>query len=417
MRYINIVNSERGQALILYAAILAALVLFAGLAIDSGLLYVTKAKLSTAVDAACLTGMKNLLQGQSTATTLATDAFNANFGAHPPTPSITFPTDSAGDLQVKVTATATVNTLFMKIVPAFATVNVSDTAVATRGMLAMSLVLDNSQSMSSDGGASALPPAVTAFVDDFNNTADEVAMIHFSTLATLDYAIATHFQAPITTAVKALNFDSNQPEDSTTSPLGLAMAKVQEDSVIPKTGQNVIKVVVFFTDGLANAIQQSLLCGGKATTVEFGGIDSSGNSLYFFDSTGSYLGTYSGTGGSNPYCNGVTTFTSSIPPGNRKNINQPNVTADSIYDAEQSASAMRAEGIYIYSIGLGGGIDTTTKTFLQTVANDPGGPNFDSSQPAGLFFNVPNCPSTTCTASLNAAFQTIASKVLLRLTQ
>ena len=39
---------------------------------------------------------------------LATDVFNANYGANPPTPTVTFPTDSYGDQQVKVTATANV---------------------------------------------------------------------------------------------------------------------------------------------------------------------------------------------------------------------------------------------------------------------------------------------------------------------
>lgn len=412
----KIIRSEQGQILIMSAIFVPVLLLCTGLAIDAGLLYVTKAKLSTAVDAACLTGMKNLSLGQPTATQDATWVFDANFGANPPTPTITFPTDAYGDLQVKVTATAVVNTTFIRILPWFATVNVSDTAVSTRGKLVMSLVLDNSQSMSSDGGSSALPPAVIAFVKDFNDSTDEVGMTHFSTLATLDYSVQTPFQVAITNAVNAMNFDAGLPEDSTTSPLGLAMAKTQEDSVIPQPGQNVIKVVVFFTDGMANAVQQSLPCGGTATTMEFGGVDSSGNPLYFFDVTGRYLGTYNGNG-SNPYCSGVSTFTAAAYGGIQKPITQSNVTVESIYDGEQIASAMRAEGIFIYSIGLGNGISAATKTFLQTVANDPAGPNYNSSQPAGLFLDVPDCPSGTCTTELNIAFQTIASKVLLRLTQ
>jgi Flp pilus assembly protein TadG len=87
-------KEERGQILIILALVLPVLILFVGLAIDGGMAYITKAKLSKAVDAACLTGMKNLAQGQSTATSLATHIFNANYGANPPMPTITFPTDA-----------------------------------------------------------------------------------------------------------------------------------------------------------------------------------------------------------------------------------------------------------------------------------------------------------------------------------
>src|ERR1017187_10666123 len=111
MRKDNIIKSERGQIMLVFALVLTVLVLFTGMAIDAGILYVTKAKLSTSVDAACLTGMKTLSQGTPIATTLATEIFNANYGPNPPTPTITFPLDPYGDQQVKVVATVNVHTL------------------------------------------------------------------------------------------------------------------------------------------------------------------------------------------------------------------------------------------------------------------------------------------------------------------
>jgi len=60
---------------------------------------------------------------------------------------------------------------------------------------------------------------------------------------------------------------------------------------------------------------------------------------------------------------------------------------------------------------------------LATLANDPSGPSkytgavYNSSLPDGLFLVVPDCPSSTCTSELTTAFQTIAAKILLRLTQ
>ena len=172
MRHIKIAKSDQGQILIVWALSLPVLILFSALAIDAGRLYVTKVQLSTAVDAACLTGMKNLAQGQTTASNLATYIFKANFGANAPTPTITFPTDAYGDLQVKVTATVAVNTFVLRYIPTFKTYNVSDTAIATRGKLVMSLVLDRSGSMdnSHDKGGAALQSAVPTFVADFSNT-------------------------------------------------------------------------------------------------------------------------------------------------------------------------------------------------------------------------------------------------------
>ena len=61
-------KGEEGQILIVLAIGGLVLILFMGLAVDGGMAYITKAKLSKAVDAACLTGMKALPQGQPTAT-------------------------------------------------------------------------------------------------------------------------------------------------------------------------------------------------------------------------------------------------------------------------------------------------------------------------------------------------------------
>lgn len=156
-------TQERGQITVLLAISLTVLLLFMALAIDVGFAYVTKAKLSKAVDAACLTAMRNLAQGHTTAGNLAVESFNANYrasGLDATAPSITvgFTTDAYGQTLVNVSATATTRTFFMRILPQFQTFSVSDSAQATRGKLVMTLVLDRSGSMSSNGGSKALPP-------------------------------------------------------------------------------------------------------------------------------------------------------------------------------------------------------------------------------------------------------------------
>jgi len=456
MRNDSIVKGDRGQTIIIYALIVPILILFTGLAIDAGILYVTKAKLSTAVDSATLTGMKNLQSGQPLATTLATDMFYANYGANPPTPTITFPTDQYGDLQVKVTATSEVNTIFMRYLSQWRTVPVADTAVSTRGKLVMSIVLDRSGSMTSDGGQTALVAAVPLFVNHFDNATDQVALLSFSSNARIDIPIGYNFQTPISNAVSSMVFTGGtfgtgagtKPIQSATMGAPLSMADAQNLSIPINPGQNVIKVLVYFTDGLMNASQDTFYCGPSApnTLVNYGGYDS-GTDVAFLDPSCSPSA--SGTGCTNESghisqwddcSNGcpsgfkydaagdicknaaggnVTTFLSQ-QTGQQTAFSRANVTAETQYRAIQTASAMRTEAVptYIFTIGLGPDVSSTTQAFLGQLANDPAYPaTYIASQPQGEFFWIQDCPGATCTAELTTAFEAIATKVVLRLTQ
>lgn len=411
-------TQERGQITVLLAISLTVLLLFMALAIDVGFAYVTKAKLSKAVDAACLTAMRNLAQGHTTAGNLAVESFNANYrasGLDATAPSITvaFTTDAYGQTLVNVSATATTRTFFMRILPQFQTFSVSDSAQATRGKLVMTLVLDRSGSKSSNGGSKALPPAVTSFVNYFDDNDDDVAMVSFASNATLDVPIKHNFITPITNAAKALSFVGG-----TFGLGGLTAAKAQNESVSVQPGQNVVKVAVYFTDGYVNVIQDTFNCGpGHPTLYNYGGYDT-GTSVDFFDpSSGTDWGGLDAQGyprhSPSPDCTGVTKFTSAID-GTLKSFSRANVTADAQYRALQIANAMRTEGMVVYSIGLGSNVD---QSFLRQIANDPASPSYNSSQPQGLAVFASNCPSTQCSAELLQVFQTIAAKILLRLTQ
>jgi Flp pilus assembly protein TadG len=472
MRNANIVKSDRGQTIVIFALILPILILFAGLAIDVGLLYVTRAKLSTSVDAACLTGMKNLTLGQTTAGQLATNMFQANFGPNPPTPTVTFPLDASNNQQVRVTATANVHTLFMQYLSQWASVPVGATAVSTRGKLIMSLVLDRSGSMISDGGQAALQAAVPQFVANFSDTLDEVALMSFSSNARIDFPIGYTFKTPITNAVSGMHFDGGtfgtgagtQPLLDNAIGAPLSLAKFQNDSVPIQPGQNVVRVVVYFTDGLMNAVQDKIHCGGvgnpNLTLINYGGYDS-GSTVSFLDPTCSPANS-SGTSCTNEsghvsildtcasgcpsgfkydypagdICKNaggtvVTTFTPQ-QPGNCPDgsgpppcsFNRTNVTSEAQYRAIQTGIALRTDApvpTYVYTIGLSTGVTTGGKALLATLANDPDtttwGGTYITGQPAGKFFYIPTCPGTDCTTQLRTAFQTIAARILLRLTQ
>lgn len=410
---------ERGQVVVLFAVFMVVLLLSVALAVDVGYGYVTRARLSKAVDAACLTAMKNLSQGQTTAKALAIDSFNANYGtssldANPPTLSVNFSTGSTGNILVNVSAMATNNTVFMGILPDRKTLSVADSAQATRGKLIMSLVIDRSGSETSDGGSAALPPAATSFINYFDNANDEVAMVSFASNATVDVPIGYNFITPITSAINAINWGGG-----TFGPGGLTLAKAQNDSVPVLTGQNVVKVVVYFTDGHVNTIQDTFNCTSTlgATLYNYGGYDSGSNVDFFNPTDGTDWGHVDSNGNPphtpSPDCTGVTTFTSQID-GSQKSFTRSNVTADAQARALATANAMLSEGMYVYSIGLGTGVD---QTFLKEIANDPSSPTYNASLPQGEAFFASNCPSSSCNAEMQQLFQTIASRILLRLTQ
>lgn len=420
---------DQGQITVLLGISLTVLLLFMALAIDVGFAYVTKARLSKAVDAACLTAMRNLAQGHTTAGNLAVTSFHANYqqsnlDANTPSVTVGFTTDTYGQTLVNVSATATIRTFFMRILPAYQTFSVSDRAQATRGKLVMTVVLDRSSSMTTNGGSTALPPAVTTFVNYFDNASDEVAMVSYATTASIDYAINYNFITPITNKAKAMVFNGH-----TFGPGALTIAKAQNDSVTVQPGQNVVKVVVFFTDGHMNEIQDTFNCP-TAKVINYGGYDPPQNAVDFYDPTnGADWGGVSASGASKgalPYdstphwCKNssgayVTKFLSQST-GQQTTFSQAAVSAEAEYRALQAATAMRTEnpGMYVYAIGLGTGVD---QAFLQQIANDRVSPAYNSSQPEGMAVFAPHCPSSQCTAELQQVFQTIAAKILLRLTQ
>ncbi len=410
---------QRGQVIVLLAFALPMMLLSLGLAIDLGFAFVTKAKLSKAVDAACLTAMRNLSQGQTEATALALNSFSANYGStafdvNPPVVSVAFSTGANGQTLVTVNATATIKTYFMAILPEDQTLSVNDTAQATRGKLVMSVVLDRSGSMSSNGGSTALPPATISFINYFDNANDKVAMVSFASYASVDYNIATGFITPITSAVNAMSFGGG-----TFGLGGLVLGKAQNDSVPVVAGDNVIKVVVYFTDGYVNTIQDTFNCTSSLgpTLYNYGGHDT-GSSVDFYNPTnGTDWGSLDSNGypkhSPTPDCTGVTKFTSQST-GTQKSFSRLYVTADAQYRAIAVTNAMRSEGMYVYSIGLGSSVDTA---FLKQIANDPTSSSYDSSQPTGMAVFASSCPSSTCTQELQQVFQTIAAQILLRLTQ
>jgi Flp pilus assembly protein TadG len=399
-------SSEKGQIYLFFAVLLPILFVFVGLGIDYGFAYVTKTTLSKAVDSAALAGMRNLNLGQTQATRIATSAFNTNYtstpasNANPPALNISFTTNATANDVVSVTATATINTYFLGFLTGNRTLAVTSTAQATRPKLIMTLVLDRSGSMNLNGGAQALPPAVANFLTYFDNTTDEVAEVSFATLATVDFPINTNFTGPIDLAVDQLNFNG-----ATFSQAGMQDGQAQINSIPVVTGENVIRVAVFFTDGWANTVENTLSCSRSA--LEFGGCSPPEAAVGWC----SGISFMSPINGNTVTCDS-TTFPSQLTGTNvaltPTSVGQTNIANDAMYRTVQVALAMQNQGIVIYSIGLG---DKISESFLQQIANDPASSSYNANLPTGEAAFAPTA------ADLQSVFQTIAAEILLRLSQ
>src|SRR5208283_1914817 len=103
-----------------------------------------------------------------------------------------------------------------------------------------------------------------------------------------------NFKTPINRAIAAMGFiggtfgtgAGTQPILSPTIGAPLSLAQLQNDRVVIRPKQKVVKVVVYFTDGLMNTIQDNFYCKGVGgtglTLINYGGYDS-GLQVAFFD--------------------------------------------------------------------------------------------------------------------------------------
>jgi Flp pilus assembly protein TadG len=251
-------SSEKGVALLYLTVTLSTLVLFSGLAVDTGRAYIVKAQLTKAVDGAALAAARNLNSGNPRAE--AVRIFKANF---PPgylgTSEVTDPTTDPGffDLQtipasgvnvITVRASATLPTTFMRLA-SFDEVTVVSSGEARRRMVDLSLVLDVSSSIA--GGWPAVRDASRAFVSAFDAANDRIALVTYSNGARVwdQMAAGRGFNK----AQIIADIPNVLPGGSTNMVEGLYRGWDELRSVAPGQ-QSGLRVIVLFTDGASNSV-------------------------------------------------------------------------------------------------------------------------------------------------------------------
>jgi Flp pilus assembly protein TadG len=396
---------KHGQVLIMFVFLVVVLLAFVGLVIDIGFAYVTKSTMSKAVDAAALTAAQNVALGPAGCEQSARNIFAANYsqsGREPslPTVTVTNLTDRDTGLKtMKITASTVVNTYFIRVLPNWKNLTIAASAEATRARIIMSLVLDRSGSMrpiatGGNDGCVGLPPAVDNFLSLFDDTADNVGLITFASEARVNFPIGMPFKIGCSNAVPRDCY--SQYGGYTFWEGGLELASNQVTSLSASSYQNVARVVVFFTDGLANTFQYTVTnCPPpKIWNITSG---DTGNDVIVLDPT-SGAGLCRATNGvAIPCCPAFTQFDS--VSGDLTDITGPdagyNVRREGKLRALALAKAMRGAGLTIYAIGLGSDVDVS---FLQQITNDPE--------------KVLISPTA---AQLKDTFQRLAKSILLRL--
>ena len=249
----SLVKNEKGMVLVYMAGVITVLLLFSGLAVDTGRAYVVKAQLSKAIDGAALGAARNMNSGDPTAE--ATRIFNVNFPAGymgstlTSGPTVALQTDAAtGRNIVTVSASASVPTTFMRV-GNFTQVMVNSSAEATRRMVDLSLVIDVSGSIGSKWPA--VRDAAKSFISSFDAANDRVALTTFSNGATVIDQMPSSRGFNKTQVVS--DVPTNLPGGSTLMVEGLYRGWDELRSV-PSGQQSGLRVLVLFTDGASNGV-------------------------------------------------------------------------------------------------------------------------------------------------------------------
>jgi Flp pilus assembly protein TadG len=263
--------TQKGFALVYMAVVLTALLLFTGLAVDSGRSYVVQGQLTKAVDGAALAAARSLNSGDPKGE--ATRIFKANFptgylGTLPSPDPVADPNffssavDTATGVNVvTVNATATLPTALMRLAN-LNQVTVGATGQATRRMVDLSLVLDVSSSIGSKWPA--VRDAARMFIDSFDAVHDRVSLLTFSNGATvLD-------PMPATRGFDKTKLEADVPNvlpgGSTLMVEGLYRGWDQLRTV-PAGTQSGLRIIVLFTDGASNGVPGAYDASGVAKSL------------------------------------------------------------------------------------------------------------------------------------------------------
>jgi Flp pilus assembly protein TadG len=233
-------RDRRAQTVVFFILALTGIILLCGLAIDSGLLYLAKARISRAVDGAALAAVGNFHQSDvpatnradvariirnfaaanytdlatvsATATEVAVNSTTYSYNFFDPTApaqdangayrrfiQVILTIGAGGDItSASCNARCPVHTYFIGIFNHITDLKVSSSAEATRSPRLIMVVVDRSGSMlvppaTGYPGAVGLAPAIVTFLNFFDTSADYIGLVSFGSNARLEIPLTTNF--------------------------------------------------------------------------------------------------------------------------------------------------------------------------------------------------------------------------------
>jgi Flp pilus assembly protein TadG len=411
-------SEQDGQAVVLAAFLLFALLAVLGLAVDLGRFVVVKAQLSKAVDAAALSGARVLPTGRPNAQAAAYEYGEMNFdsgfmGTTSHGFAVSFSPDPT-EATVHVNGTTDMPTTFLRLV-GIREVIVRAEAEAERRPLSIAMVLDNTQSLREDfNGVDAigyLKNAAQSFVGFFDDDMDKMSLVLFSTGTELRFPLGHDFSGKMKGQVQSM-----QALSFTNLSDGFIAGRQQLEND-PDAAS--FRALVFFTDGRPTALRGVYPVDGVSYDAVITGKQDPApgepvyDELYAYDKLDHKF--------TPPVSYKASTFPNGMPR------TTANLQALASFNFLQAATAARREGITVFAIGLGN--PRVTENYkkpdgrlLMEIANvregvDPvtgepiANPSYDPNQPEGGFYFAPDADQ------LDAVFEQVAREIVLRLTK
>lgn len=245
----SIRKNKRGQVIVMFALFVGLLMGFSALAFDLAYAMVVRAELITALDAAALSAIRYVPDGQTAMTLAANRTFTANL---PPgklaivNPVLSPPvvTTVNGGIDVAITATADAPTYFARWFGKEA-ITINAEAQTSRRDRNVILVLDYSISVSSV--LNDIKNGAKAFVNSFSETADKVGLVVFSTSGRILYTPQSPFKSGMNTQINTLAAENYTNYGSGLYWAYRALLELNDPLKAEKLNE-----IVFFTDGEAN---------------------------------------------------------------------------------------------------------------------------------------------------------------------
>jgi Flp pilus assembly protein TadG len=436
-------HKQRGAVSIIVAASIMLLIGVVGIAVDSGLGYMVRAKLDAAADAAAIAAGEAVTTGSTQAAQAANAiaAANSLFAANYPAgylgttatlnaPSVVF---NQGTITIDTSAQASMPVGFMHLF-GFNLLNVASASETVRRDLDLVLIIDTTGSMATDP---AVPPAVRSaaitFLQQFDPLTDRVSLIHFAYGTVVDQPFNGNTRgfdmAAMTKSINAFNFAG-----STNSEEAYWNALNQLNTVI--TQPSSLRVIVFFSDGAPNSFAsifptKNQNCNSVAGTIISGDTPSTPAALYAdnvqsqqlsspcYNNNASKLVTQLPTwynAHNTSWLNNQTIpVITNTPRVVTSTVNYANVNNAGRNIAEAMANVARTEGTYVYAIGRGSELLTPEgangeigQNVLMCMANTANSlPRcYNPKQPVGVY-----CSALT-PADMTPCFSKLASEIL-----